>query len=169
MCHQPPGTDVCITFKSSLMRGRFTSSLRRCAPSSLLVASSSLPHARMDAIPRLDLAAVAGDWRRGSPQPGRRRPARPTASSYRRAASAPSSAEVPAGGCAAWWRARAAASWPATVAASSLRRRAPFSLLVASSSLPHARVDAIPRFFLPAIEGHTDSITKSHPSCPCFC
>ena len=23
MCHQPPGTDVCITFKSSLMRGRF--------------------------------------------------------------------------------------------------------------------------------------------------
>jgi len=27
MCHQPPGTDVCITFKSSLMRGRFTSLL----------------------------------------------------------------------------------------------------------------------------------------------
>src|SRR6185312_13171936 len=24
MCHQPPGTDVCITFKSSLMRGRFS-------------------------------------------------------------------------------------------------------------------------------------------------
>ena len=24
MCHQPPGTDVCITFKSSLMRGCFT-------------------------------------------------------------------------------------------------------------------------------------------------
>ena len=24
MCHQPLGTDVCITFKSSLMRGRFT-------------------------------------------------------------------------------------------------------------------------------------------------
>ena len=24
MCHHPPGTDVCITFKSSLMRGRFT-------------------------------------------------------------------------------------------------------------------------------------------------
>ena len=24
MCHQPPGTDVCNTFKSSLMRGRFT-------------------------------------------------------------------------------------------------------------------------------------------------
>ena len=23
MCHQPPGTDVCITFKSSLMRGCF--------------------------------------------------------------------------------------------------------------------------------------------------
>ena len=23
MCHQPPGTDVCNTFKSSLMRGRF--------------------------------------------------------------------------------------------------------------------------------------------------
>ena len=28
MCHQPPRTDVCITFKSSLMRGRF----RRGAP-----------------------------------------------------------------------------------------------------------------------------------------
>ena len=25
MWHQPPGTDVCITFKFSLMRGRFTS------------------------------------------------------------------------------------------------------------------------------------------------
>ena len=24
MWHQPPGTDVCITFKSSLLRGRFT-------------------------------------------------------------------------------------------------------------------------------------------------
>ena len=24
MCHQPPGSDVCITFKSSLMRGRFS-------------------------------------------------------------------------------------------------------------------------------------------------
>ena len=23
MCYQPPGTDICITFKSSLMRGRF--------------------------------------------------------------------------------------------------------------------------------------------------
>ena len=26
MCHQPPGTDVCITFKSSLMRGCFNAS-----------------------------------------------------------------------------------------------------------------------------------------------
>ena len=25
MCHQPSGNDVCFTFKSSLMRGRFTS------------------------------------------------------------------------------------------------------------------------------------------------
>ena len=24
MCHQPPRTDVCNTFKSSLMRGRFS-------------------------------------------------------------------------------------------------------------------------------------------------
>ena len=93
-------------------------SLRRCAPSSLLVASSSLPHARVDAIPRLDLAAVAGERRHGSPQPGHRRPARPTASSSRRAASAPSSAEVPAGVRVAQRRARAAASGPATVAAS---------------------------------------------------
>ena len=27
MCYQPPGTDICITFKSSLMRGRFIHSL----------------------------------------------------------------------------------------------------------------------------------------------
>ena len=29
MCHQPPGTDVCNTFKSSLMRGRFIGGAER--------------------------------------------------------------------------------------------------------------------------------------------
>ena len=50
MCHQPPGTDVVITFKSSLMRGRFKGDgaavrglLRHRAPAPLPALRTALP------------------------------------------------------------------------------------------------------------------------------